>query len=119
MFGSRLFGARSSIVSVLGSVRQNTMAAHGQDVIGGTGGENEQVGLNVPAINPLNMVAEPCGQNMNGANNGGQAFPVPQGGTPELMRGRRARVDSRSRSSGTRRRTQTPLQRDPSMTATP
>ena len=82
------------------------------------------VGVGLGTINAPNMVAEPgaqlpIGTSVGGMIGGGQQVPIPAGGTPEVQRGRRARVDSRSRSSGTRGRTQTPLQREPSMNVNP
>ncbi len=64
--------------------------------------------------NMPNMVAEQVARGP-----GGMAVPIPQGGTPEAERGRRSREDSRSRSSTTRRWTQTPLQREPSIRLNP
>ena len=72
------------------------------------------LGGNVGGNNMPNMVAEPGAQlpegNVVGSVNGGNHVPVPTGGTPGSGRGR-----VRSRSSNTRRRTQTPLAREPSM----
>ena len=92
-FGSRPFDCDQSVVSVHcgeTSIRTCTMA--GSEV----GGVGAGIG-NLP-----NMVAEPgaqfpIGQNGGGMNNGGQQVPIPVGGTPEMMRGRRTRVESRSR----------------------
>jgi hypothetical protein len=68
----------------------------------------------MPAINVPNMVVEPGVLQPDGqvgnVQNGGQQVPLPTGGTPGSNRGR-----VRSRSSNTRRRTQTPLAREPSM----
>ena len=102
---------RSSSVALL---VENTMAAQNGSVseIGGVIGVGVVGGGN---RNLPNMVAEPGiqiggGPNGGGQNLGGQQLPIPVGGTPESMRGR-----NRSRSSGIRRRTQTPLPRAPSM----
>ena len=78
-----------------------------------------RVGGEAGINNPPNMVAEPGAQlPIGGTINGGHRVPIPVGGTPESVRGRRG-VDSRSRSSERRVRTRTPLQREPSMNVNP
>ena len=85
-----------------------------QHVVNGPNGETGNGGGGMPAINVPNMVVEPGVLQPDGqvgnVQNGGQQVPLPTGGTPGSNRGR-----VRSRSSNTRRRTQTPLAREPSM----